>query len=231
MRLARNLLLAATAAITAMALLASSAFAQSVEVVNEDTGNHCGEVVEDDVGHNTSGGCQVRATNAPGTGFTTFAHVPGSGEIVTSSCQNIFVANISEDGVGYIDVDANTFAESEVTGCVVEPCDEAEDGTTPHADFEWPISGIAEFGASREELVFAFCIRNHAAGVPEGPVTPCTMEINVTLEDPVTHQYEFRATDEPCMENPILEISWHLLTDETFDEIQINHIHYPGENP
>jgi len=231
MRLARNLLLAATAAIAAMAFLASSAFAQSVEVVNEDTGLHCGEVVEDDAGHNTSGGCQVRATNAPGTTAVTFAHIAGSGEVATSSCANVFVANINEDGVGYIDVDAATITENEGTGCVIEPCDELETGTTPHADFEWPISGIAEFGVSREEMVVTFCIRNHAAGVPEGPVTPCTLEVNVTLEDPVPHQYEFRAVDEPCMENPILELSGHWLTDETFDEVELRHIHYPGENP
>jgi len=226
MRLARNLLLAATAATAAMAFLASSAFAQSVEVIHED-GVHCGEVVEDDAGHNTSGGCEVRATSV--SGFTTFAHVPGSGEAQTSICQNIFVANINEDGVGYIDVDASTFLENEVTGCVIEPCDEAYTGTTPHADLEWPISGIAEYASSREELVFTFCVRNHA--VAEGLGQPCTLEIDITLEDLATHTYELRATEEPCMENPIVEISWHLLTDETFDEIEINHIHYPGDNP
>jgi len=229
MRLARNLLLAATAAIAAMAFLASSAFAQSVEVINEDTLAHCGEVVEDDAGHNTSGGCQVRATNELGTDAVTFAHVPGSGEIVTSRCQNIFIANINEDGVGYIDVDANTILENEATMCVIEPCDETATGTTPHADYEWPISGLAEFGASREELVVTFCIRAHSN--IEGPATPCTLEVNVTLEDPPTHQYEFRAVEEPCMENPAVELSGHWLTDETFDEIEINHIHYPGENP
>ncbi|HWM10676.1 MAG TPA: hypothetical protein VNO82_15085 [Solirubrobacteraceae bacterium] len=211
-----------------MAFLASSAFAQSVEVLEEDLG-HCGEVVEDDAGHNTSGGCQVRATNAPGTSAVTFAHISGSGEVVTSSCQNVFVANINEDGVGHIDVDANTIAENEGTGCVIEPCDEAVGGTTPHADFEWPISGIAEFGASREEMVVTFCIRAHSA--TEGPVTSCTLEVNVTLEDPPTHQYEFRAVDEPCMENPIIELSGHWLTDETFNEVELRHIHYPGENP
>jgi len=227
MRLARNLLLAATAVIAAMAFLASSAFAQSVEVENEVTANHCGDVVEQ-AAHDTSGGCEIHITSESNLVF--FAHI-ATGETATLSCQNEFRANISEDGVGYIDVDANTFIENEATGCVVEPCDEAEGGTTPHADFEWPISGITEFGASREELVLTFCIRNHAAGVPEGPATPCTMEVNVTLENLASHQYELRATEEPCMENPIVELSGHWLTDSVGSRIEIHHIHYPGENP
>ena len=225
MRLARNLLLAATAAIAAMAFLASSAFAQSVEVENEVTGNHCGDVIEEGA-HNTSGGCEVHATSE--SNAVTFAHI-ATGEMVTSSCQNEFRANISEDGVGYIDVDANTILENEATGCVIEPCDEAETGTTPHADLEWPISGIAEYGASREELVVTFCIRAHSN--IEGPATPCTLEVNVTLENLASHQYEFRAVEEPCMENPIVELSGHWLSDNVSSRVEIHHIHYPGENP
>jgi len=225
MYLARKLVLAVTMTLAAMAFLASSASAQSIEVVNEDTGLHCPDAIVEETGHDISGGCVVHGISE--VNANTFAHIGGGGELLTSSCETELTAHVGEQG-GYIDVDANTIVENESGGCPIEPCDEPATGTTPHADLEWPIGGAVEYGAARETLFATFCIRSHATS--EGAGQPCTVGVDVTLEDPVTHQYELRAIEEPCMENPIVELSGHWVGDDEGD-LELNHIHYPGENP
>lgn len=224
MRHARTLLLAAATAITATAFLATSAFAQSVEVINEDTEFHCPDTVIEE-GHNVSGGCEIHAsTEAPAS---TFAHITGAGEIQTSSCENNLELNINEDGVGYIDVDQDTLHENEATGCPLEACDEPAIGDTPHADLEWPITGMSETGASTEEITITFCIRNHANSEGTGN-TPCTVALHITQTD---HMQELQALEKPCEENPIIELTGHWLTNIERGQVRIEHIHYPGDNP
>lgn len=228
MRLPRALLLLAAATSATMAFMATSAFAQSVEVLDEQTDLHCDEVTEAGSGHDIDGGCEVHMTSQ--SNIVTSGHVPGAGEIVTSSCQNVLVANIGEAGTGYIDVDLNTIIESEATGCGLEPCDEAEGGTTPHADLEWPIAGIAEYGESREALIVTLCLRNHAH--PEGTGNrACTVVVDISQEIPGGHVYELRATDEPCLESGGLEITGHWVTNSLEDEIELVHSHWPSDNP
>jgi len=223
MHATRNLLLAAIAALAAAAFLATSAFAQSVEVVDETAESHCGDVTEE-TAHDVSSGCEVRILNVTPT--TTTGHV-ASGEVVTSSCANNFVANINEDGTGYIDVDANTVVENEAGGCGLESCDEAEDGTTPHASLEWPIAGIAEYGLSREAMTLTMCLRNHIQTEGAGS-QPCTLGIDIVQTG---HQQDLTANEQPCMENPAVELTGHWVTDDEEDEMVINHVQYPGDNP
>jgi hypothetical protein len=223
MRLARNLLLAATAAIAAMAFMATTAFGQSIEVESEPTALHCGDVTES-AGHVVGGGCEVHANSEDNA--QTFQHT-GTSEVQTSSCQNEFTAHISEDATGYIAV-TDTSISGPVPPCVITACDEPP--PAPHAELEWPISGMFEYGAGREAMVVTFCIR--AINQPEGQGnSPCTVIVDAT-QNLDTHQIEFTAAEEPCFEDPTRELSGHWLTEAlpTGNEVnvELHHIHYPG---
>jgi len=228
MRPVRSALLFTTAALGAMALLTTSAFAQSVEVIDEATSIHCADDIVETPGHDIGGGCELRMASE--TPFTTFIHV-ATGEFTTSICQSALIANINEDGIGYVDVDAATIVEDAATNCFIEPCDEGEAGTTPHADFEWPIASVTEYGASREAAIFTFCIRAHNLTEGSTQTQVCTIETDITLDMEATHTYEIRAAEERCFENPAFEVSVHWLTTYHEDEIAVNHVHYPGDNP
>jgi hypothetical protein len=226
MRLARNLLLAATAAIAAMAFMATSAFGQSIEVESEPTGLHCGDVTES-AGHVVGGGCQVHANSEDNA--QTFQHT-GTSEVVTTSCQNEFTAHISEDATGYIAVNDQTVF-GPVPPCVITACDEAEGVPgQPHPEYEWPISGMFEYGPGREAMVMTFCIR--AINQPEGGGnSSCTVIVDAT-QNLDTHQIEFTAFEEPCFEDPTRELSGHWLTEAlpvgNEVNVELHHIHYPG---
>lgn len=224
MRLVRNLLLVAAAAIAAMALMAGSAFAQSIEVLDEATGSHCANDVTEVAEHDITGGCEIHATSE--TNAATFVHIPGTGEVQTSSCINEFVAHIDEDGTGYIDVDDQTVQENEATGCPLEACDEP---APSHHKLEWPIVGMAELGPNREVLIVTFCIRNHAFAEGEEN-TPCTVLVDMVQDE--NHGQEFVTVgadnQTACLENPAIELSGHWVTDDTHDDIEIVHTHYPN---
>jgi hypothetical protein len=225
MRLARNLLLAATAAIAAMAFMATSAFGQSIEVEDEPNGLHCGPVTEG-AGHVVGGGCVVHATSEDN--FQTFQHT-GTSEAVVTSCTNELTAHLSEDGTGYIAVTDASIGTNPVGGCFLTPCDEAGGGTG-HPEYEWPISSLFEYGANREAMIMTFCIR--AFNVSEGTGnSPCTIIIDIA-NNAATHQQEFTAVEDPCFEDPTRELSGHWLTEAVPAgnevNIELHHIHYPG---
>lgn len=215
----RTLLATAITASALIALMATSAFAQSVEVVDEATGSHCPDTVVVSAGHDVSGGCEITAASEEPA--VTFAHIPAAGEIATSSCQSAFTANVSPRG-GYVDVDANTIQENEATGCALEACDEA---APSHAELEWPISGLTETGAGTETLTITFCIRVHSNFEGTGN-TVCSIAVRVVQ---TAHAQELTAAETPCLENPSNELTGHWVTTGV-DEVELNHIHYPGDN-
>jgi hypothetical protein len=224
MRFARNLLLAAAATSVAMACMATSAFAQSIEIHPEDVATHCSDVVVG-ASHDATGGCLVHAVSEDNA--QTLTH-NGISETVTSSCENEFRGRIGEDGTGYLLVDDDSIHTNPATGCVITACDEPG-ATGTHNELEWPISGLFETGGSREVMIVTFCIRPFNTAEGEGN-TFCTIAVDIA-NDPVTHEQEFTANEEPCFETPALELTGHWLTEAVNQgnevDIEAEHIHYP----
>lgn len=231
MRLARNLLLGATAAIAALALVTTAAPAQSIEVHGEGS-EHCSDVFEISA-HSITGGCLVHRVSEENT--VTFSHT-GMTEVVTSGCQSEFTAHISENGTGYAAIDDSTIATNPAAGCPITACDEP--GIYPphyypneitHPELQWPIVGFVESGGQLQ-MIYTFCIR--ASTLPEGAAGgTCTIAVDVVAV-PDSHDQELTATEEPCFENPANEVSGHWVTEaiDVGDEqdIELEHVHYPG---
>jgi hypothetical protein len=226
MRLARNVQLATATALTAMGILTTSAFAQSIEIHPEGDSTHCDEVTIG-ASHSVTGGCMVHITSEDNTQTMSHSDIA---EIITSDCSNQFTAYIAEDGIGYIAATDTSIGTNPPSGCVITPCDEVSGGgETTHPELEWPISGISEYGAGREAMDFTFCIRpfNTAESVSN---TFCTVIIDI-VNNSSPHQQELIADQEPCFQNPTFELSGHWLTETVFhgEEVAIEpeHIHYP----
>jgi hypothetical protein len=231
MRLARNLLLAPTAALVTAAFMAPSASAQSIEIHGEGSA-HCNDVAEI-APHGVAGGCLVHRVSEDNT--VTFSH-SGLSEAVTSGCQSEFTAHIGEDGTGYAAIDDSTISTNPGAGCPITACDEP--GIYPpdyypneitHPEFPWPIVGFVESGG-QVQMIYTFCIR--ASTLAEGGSGgTCTIAVDV-VSVPSTHDQELTADSEPCFENPANEVSGHWLTEAIDDgqeqDIELEHIHYPG---
>jgi hypothetical protein len=140
MRVLRNLLLFAVLS-AALISLASPAAAQTLEVVDESSFEHCPSVAE--VTHGATGGCVVHfSSTAP---FVLRIHTFGI-ESTTNTCTSSeFSIRFDEDAGGYA-VNQGT------TGCTDLPCFE---GTTPSDKIPWQVTG-SESGGS-EVLRIAFC--------------------------------------------------------------------------
>jgi hypothetical protein len=220
MRPPQALLLATAATLAAMAFMATSAFAQSIEVVDETNGGHCSDVSRG-AGHTVSGGCLVHLTSEDS--FLTFDH-DGTSEVQTSSCANEYTAHIDEDGTGYIPT-----SDASISGprppCVVTPCD--EDTLGAHPELEWPISGLFEYGGGLEGMLYTFCIRGSVPQESQGN-TLCTVIADIVQTG---HQQELSATEEPCFENSVHEITGHWLTEAvpvgSEVEVELDHLVQP----
>lgn len=222
MRLVHTVLLTVTTMIAAMAVTATSAFAQSIEVLNEDTGTHCAEITEL-TNHDVDGGCEVTVPSA--VNLETFSH-DGVQEVMTASCESELIIVIDEAGTGYVDVDEDTIHTDAVAGCSIEECDEAAPN---HSELEWPINGLLEYGGEQEEMIFTFCLRTvHDA---EGTGLACTIIVDVDQDHlSADHHTMLSADQEPCHENPVLELSGQWETTHLEDEIELVHHHYPGDS-
>lgn len=225
MRPAGNLLLAAATAIAAMAFMApAAAYGQSVELVDESSGLHCSNIVEE-ANHDVSSGCEVLA-NSFGD-FTTIDHSSGISEVITTQCESELEISIHENGTGYIDTSDTTIHTSpppSFSPCPFTACDEAAPN---HSELEWPISGIFEHGGSREKMLMTFCLR--VAPFAEGSFNAaCTIMVDGT-QDPTTHVITFGANSAPCHEDPTDELSGTWITNGYHDEIELVHLHYPGD--
>jgi hypothetical protein len=224
MRPACRLLLAATAALAAMVFMATSALGQSIEIHPEDDSTHCSDITTS-AGHSVTGGCRVHIISEANA--QTLAH-NGFSEVMTSSCGNEFDAYLDEHGVGYMSVNDTSIQTG--VGCGVTPCDESgAGGETTHPELEWPISGISEYGTGREAMDFTFCIRpsNNAESVGNAFCTVIVDIVNV----PGDHQQELIADQEPCFQDPALELTGHWITEAVPQgeevEIELEHIHLP----
>lgn len=118
MRLARNLVFAALAAVAAMMLAASSAVANDtpIEIIDENTSQHC----------NTAGSaeCHIVADSVGDITLEAFG-------AVRSECHNAYELELDEDGTGQI-------VGQTLTGpdCVTPPCGSP---ATP-----WDVLGVTE---------------------------------------------------------------------------------------
>jgi hypothetical protein len=93
MRITRKIALLAFTAITAMVFAASTAAAQTVQIVQEDNNNqHCPAAP-----NSTTGGCVIHGAGE----ILLIGHVFGI-EATASDCNVDFEARIDEDGEGYI---------------------------------------------------------------------------------------------------------------------------------
>jgi hypothetical protein len=150
MRFARKLFMLALLALAAMALGASSAAADgAVEVLEESSQDHCGEVHIEE--HLTEGGCEVLVHNAS-THIQLIRHIPGTGEVIAEQCDNNYRINIGEDGEGYVNDFHASNPGGETAGCgsTVTACDQEED----ESHEPWPIH-IEETGDPEDELEHA----------------------------------------------------------------------------
>ena len=223
MRLARDLLLIAVAALAPMAFTATSAFAifpqPNVEVMEEGGLDHCPAVTAS-ANHVVSGGCVVHANSV--TNAQTFAHT-GASEVATTTCANEFTAHVNEGGNGYIATNDASIGTNPASGCVITPCDEEVD-PDPHPEYEWPVRIIEPTATSGERLIVTFCIR--AFNTAEGSIgNNCTISVSVTETG---HEQGFSATELPCLENPAVELSgtWATEADNGTgeDDVEIEHL-------
>jgi len=201
------------AAIAAIALAASSAGATStVEVIDEVSENHCGEVTV--TSHDVSGGCELSATSEGGVAapsITLLSHTSPTAETVSTLCAMQFNAHVNEEGHGYITDQALSGAQ-----CGLTACDEA---APSHAQLPWEFQ-LAELFAGHQALGFTFCIRPVVLSEGQNVLPPCSVVIDVS--EPAPHEYEFTANEVPCLENPAVELIGHWTLDET--SVEINHL-------
>lgn len=193
----KALLITALAVATAI-LLTPSAFAQTVEVVDEATAQHCADVTATD--HVVSGGCIVQIADETTTTTDFYTHIPGIGEVVFSECTVALDVHVGEDGLGFIGDQA--FGGED---CVLMPCDEA---APSHVNLEWPLT-LMELGGGSEVLTHTFCVRNSESVEGEGLVR-CTVHLTVTQ---TAHSQELSADQRPCHENLATEVSAHWETE------------------
>jgi len=206
MRKLRTLLLAASglAAVIAIAPAGAGATA-AIEVFDETSQTHCGEVVLN--GHEVSGGCEISMTAEGGTSTPSVVIVGHNGvsEVVATSCSNRFDARFNEEGYGYVfnQVWAGTF-------CPLVTCDEASHAEVPgEAQF-------AELLPDRLVLSMTICLRLANSGEGGGPLIQCQMTL--TVSEPEQHEYEL-TNNAPCVGNPGGELLGHWLIDETAIEV------------
>jgi hypothetical protein len=209
MSITRKLFVLAAMVVAAFAFAAPSAFAQSVEGVNEDTGLHCGDVEVAD--HGVSGDCEVVAHDILSS------HLGGTQGVLLSRagmplslCHNEFEGYLGEDASGIITHQSLTNTPDSF--CFVEPCREADEHFEP-----WPIISITEPGIEQETMRVAFCVV--PLGTPHGghPAGPCVIDVDII--ELGNHDYRFEAEDSPCLGDPSgTEVTGEWLSEEDGDD-------------
>ena len=219
---------AAVWVVTALALGASTASAQTVELEREDGLGHCPPEVHvvDDRPDDTA--CSIHAITEPGTTWDIFQH-NGVSEIGFSQCQWEFEAAFDENGHGYIYDQVLT----EAPACGREPCDEAEPS---HRNRPWEAQ-INESGppdAGEETLTMTLCLYPHNPTSGEGtPGTSCTVNLHVNR---IEHEYEIETGDDDhtsgCINlGNIIEWEGHLVTTPATPEHPGFEIHHLDDEP
>lgn len=199
----------AVVAAAALTFGASAASAQTVEVLDEATSEHCDDIT---IGadHEVEGGCAVHVTSTSNMNF--HIHISGVGEVLFSSCDTEFVAQVGERGLGFL-VDQVLAGAN----CGIEACDEPQPS---HAQPEWPL-GLYEGGGGNEALGFTLCLRPQ--GEEGSGNSYCTLLVDLVQSG---HTQQLTAVEQSCVESPI-EFSGTWVTDDSLDEVEIIHTH-PG---
>lgn len=162
------------AVVTAMmAVAASSASAQTLEITNEDTGLHCPAVSV--TGTDVNGGCLGHAASES---VEIRKHVFGIESHITT-CNLEFHGRVNEDGGGQATEQAFSGASCQRQACKVGA--EAQ---------PWPVQGVEVLGTG-EILTATFCIEPLGGGSDE------TCEIDLPLSQaPPDHTVELGAATE-----------------------------------
>lgn len=177
MRLALKLISAALA-IACLALSAATANAQSFEVIDEESFNHCGETTL--IGHFVSGGCNFETESESHIAMVVQT---AGGPVTVANCNWHLEGRVDEAGAGWF-TEALLASEpppGTVPGCTRAACDEANGGMRP-----WPFVGI-ESGPGSETVELTLCVRTVASG-PGGAGTSC--ELHLPFLDNGDHDYE-----------------------------------------
>jgi hypothetical protein len=223
MRNVRKLFLSVAAAMAAVAFAASTAYAQTVEVSQED-GGHCGSVTL--VEHVPTGGCSLKAVWTQPTVLV--RHIAGVGEVEFSQCGISFEMRINEDGHGYI---YNQVFTVNGGSCGRESCDEV----APHHDLPWEAQFREPFGGLDQEILrVTFCLAAFDPGPAEGQTgTSCTVDITVThfehaMEFSTPHFNLDHRGGAPCINlGGVVELTGHWVTQPSVfhpNSIEIHHL-------
>jgi hypothetical protein len=147
---------AATAAVIALAVSASSALANPVEVLNENS-EHCTPVSV--VDHVVSGGCEFHTVGTA----QMIRHTP-MGEVVVQSCANEQTLNVDEFGEGW--VSGISFPPGDVScNITVRPC--VEDSTEHVGPQEpWRVH-VEETGPETLHAIVRGCLRVQVSSNPD----------------------------------------------------------------
>lgn len=208
MRNARKLVLLALAAVAAMAFSASSASAQTIEVFNEDTGQHCPAIVQN--GHSVSGGCAVGVSSTAPVELR--RHIIGI-ESHVADCDNRYTAIFNEDGGAAV-------TNFQITNCVgdadVTACDEGDAHNAAPLNGNTPWRGTGSEGATANVVnaSLTVCIETGVFGIRcEGPAS---FPINTAAE-----QYTISLND-TRLGSSVCEVDGNYAFDPS--SIHVNHL-------
>jgi hypothetical protein len=166
-------------ALTALALAAtaSTAAGQTIELVDEETFDHCPAVSESE--GIVSGGCEIHLlTDQP---LTFYSHPPGGAEFFGAGCQLEVVLRLDEQGVGYV-ADA-AFAPAPPASCNWTPC-------PTHVPLPWS-TDLQEVGGDAK-LEFDLCVYEFWSGA----VLTCPFD--GTVSDLGSHVYRVTHSSTNC---------------------------------
>lgn len=215
MRIARTLVLALAAAIAAMALGATSASAQAVELTNVNDPErpvHCDLAAQN---------CKIVAHSESETSLR--GHQFGF-ESTVSRCLDEFTGFVGEDGTGHIV--QQHLEDGPSLNCEREPCgDEVHLG----GESEWP-AVLRESAPDELTMEIEFCLEQHGHDSP----VHCELDVDVTLDG--HHSAEFRAEDSAQSDHhkechhvegssAMVEVEGHWESEpEESDEIEVTHL-------
>jgi hypothetical protein len=154
MRVTHKILLVSVAALAAMAMAASTASGQSLEITNEANGTHCPAVSIS--GTDVDGGCLAHWVWESEAHW--FKHVFGIESQITE-CLGENHARVSEDGLGY--VTEMTMTDPPGKTCTRQPCKNGSGEMIPWA------ASFAEAGGATETGTITTCIEPLGGGTDE----------------------------------------------------------------
>lgn len=208
MRFARRLLLLVGMAVAAMALSASTAAAEPVEV--QDNGVHCGTL--NATGHEVTGGCHFQAISVGDIHLE--LHSTLGIETTGPACENDFEVRLGGNGEGYVQHFAILPGDVEC-GVGVRACSEAE----AHAPGNGPWhTRLEETGTDQVTATVEVCLIIPGNIRCEGPVS-----VAVTHD---AEQYFAGVTDQgiPCAGGSRAEFSGdYILVNEPGHEVHVVH--------